>query len=110
MESRTKCDVIPEWMFKHLEGSARYIVKQEKSKLAGDERTELKQLKKEKEEIAWSLVQGKTIGECFYYDGYNIFCLNKDIKDKIDTHKKIMEHKINEKIQTKNGRIRGKIR
>jgi len=101
VETRTKCDVIPVWMFRELDASAVYKIKVQKELLYRARNERLDNLNPEKEKAVWESVKGKTIEECFHFDDYGLLKLNKNISDKIDIKFKKIKKEIEDELEVK---------
>jgi len=69
MEKRSKCDVIPVWMFKELDAGAKMLVQEAKTNLNKVKDAMIKTTENDYEEIAWNYIKDKKIEDCFEYSG-----------------------------------------
>jgi len=108
MTTRSKCDVIPVWMFRELDAGAKETKHKAKTQLQEQQKQEEKKIKKEIEDAITKAFENEKIGRHFIiestnYHPYVRFELKKstrnDIEAKANQLFKGIEAKYNKKLQ-----------
>jgi len=108
MEKRSKCDVIPVWMFKELDAGAKTILLKEKGRLSKELTDKLEKVKEQQKEIAWNEIKGKKTEDCFEYYGRTYspyFRLKKRISYNTERKQKSLENKVRTEYDNKLKRL-----